>query len=175
LANSFRLLFAAIVFPILHYAERWKGYAGLFNQRHPGEVKKSLLLLFCTHAAIIALCWGWLDKPYIAVTSILMWGVGDTFAALVGKRFGKHHVHLPLTDPKKTWEGSAAMMITAFAAGLIALLIASPLEWHICLAYAAVAAPVAAYTELISHGGNDTVTVPTGTALILILLSTIIR
>ena len=164
------LLFAAVVYPILHFAERWKGYAGLFNQRHPGEVKKSLLLLFCTHAALIALCWGWLDKPYLAVTSILMWGVGDTAAALIGKRFGRHHVHLPLADARKTWEGSAAMMITAFTAGWIALLMTSPLEWYLCLACSAIAAPVAAYVELISHGGNDTVTVPVATTLILSLL-----
>ena len=159
------------MYPILHCAERWKGYTDLFSQRHPGEVKKSLLLLFCTHAALIALCWGWLDKPYIAVTSILMWGVGDTAAALVGKRFGKHHVHLPFADSQKTWEGSTAMMVTAFAAGLISMLVTSPLKWYTCIAYAAIAAPVAAYVELISHGGNDTVAVPTGAALILSLLS----
>jgi len=161
------LAFAAVVYPILHCAERWKGYAGLFNQRHPGEVKKSLLLLFITHAVLIALCWGWLEKPYIAVTSILMWGVGDTAAALIGKRFGKHHVRLPFADSRKTWEGSAAMLLTAFIAGFVAMLITAPLTWYACLAYAAIAAPVAAYAELISHGGNDTVTVPCAVALCL--------
>jgi len=169
------LAFAAVVYPILHFAERWKGYTDLFNQRHPGEVKKSLLLLFCTHATLIALCWGWLDRPYITVTSILMWGVGDTAAALIGKRFGKHHVRLPLADSQKTWEGSAAMTVTAFAAGLISMLLTSPLQWYVCLAFAAIAAPVAAYVELISHGGNDTVTVPAGAALILSLLSAILK
>jgi len=165
------LLFAAVVYPILHYAERWKGYAGLFNQRHPGEVKKSLLLLFCTHAVLIALCWGWLDKPYIAVTAILMWGVGDTAAALIGKRFGKHHVHLPLADTKKTWEGSLAMTLSAFVTGFLALLMVSPLSWYTCLMHAAITAPITAYTELISHGGNDTITVPAAGALILAFLT----
>ena len=165
------LVFAAVVYPILRYAERWKGYSALFNQRHPGEVKTSLLLLFCTHAALIAVCWGWLGKAYITVTAILMWGVGDTAAALIGKHFGRHHVHLPLADSRKTWEGSAAMMVTAFAAGFISMLVTSPLEWYICPAFAAVAAPVAAYVELISQGGNDTVTVPAATAFILSVLS----
>lgn len=169
------LIFAIAVYPILHYAERWKGYAGLFNQRHPGEVKKSLLLLFITHAALIALCWGWMDKPYIAVTAILMWGVGDTAAALIGKRFGKHHVHLPLADPLKTWEGSAAMLLAAFAAGFSAMLIVSPLNWDTCLIFALAAAPVAAYVELISHGGNDTVTVPAAVAAFLSLLGMILK
>ncbi len=169
------LVFAAVVYPVLHYAERWKGYAGLFNQRYPGEVKKSLLLLFITHAVLIALCWGWLQKPYIAVAAILMWGVGDTAAALIGKRFGKHHVHLPLADPQKTWEGSIAMLMAAFTAGFCAMLMASPLRWYTCLILAAVAAPVAAYVELISHGGNDTVTVPAAVALFLSLLSLLLK
>lgn len=165
------LSFAAIVYPILHHAERWKGYAGLFNQRHPGEVKKSLLLLFCSHAVLIALCWGWLDKPHIAVTAILMWGVGDTAAALIGQRFGKRHIHLPLADSRKTWEGSAAMMISALGVGLVSMLIVSPLPWLLCLVHAAIAAPLAAYVELISHNGNDTVTVPAAVALALAILS----
>ena len=63
------------------------------------------------------------------------------------------------------------MMITAFTTGFIALLLLSPLEWYICLGYAAIAALTAAYVELISHGGNDTVTVPAATALILFVLS----
>ena len=44
------LAFAAIVYPILRAAEGWKGYDRLFTQRHTGEVKVSLLLLFCSHA-----------------------------------------------------------------------------------------------------------------------------
>ena len=107
------------------------------------------------------------------MTSILMWGVGDTAAALIGKRFGRRHVHLPLADSQKTWEGSSAMMITAFAAGLISLLITSTLEWYICIAYAAIAAPVAAYVELISHGGNDTVSVPAAVSVMLVLIGLI--
>lgn len=134
-------------------------------------MKTSLLLLFCTHAALITLCWGWLGKAYIPVTAILMWGVGDTSAALIGKYFGRHHVRLPLADSRKTWEGSASMMVTAFAAGFISMLITLPLEWYICLAFAAVAVPVAGYVELISRGGNDTVTVPAATAFILSVLS----
>ena len=165
------VVFAAIVYPILSYAERWQGYAHLFNQRHPGEVKASLLLLFLSHAALIALCWGWLGKPWIAVTAILTWGVGDTAAALVGKRYGKHHVQLPLADHRKTWEGSAAMLLFAFATAFLAMLITAPLAWTLCLLFAALAAPMAAYVELISHGGNDTVTVASAVAAVLALLS----
>jgi len=168
------LVFAAIVYPLLHLAEGWQGYGRLFNQRRKGEVKASLLLLFCTHAGLIALCWGWMNRPYIAVTAILAWGTGDAAAALVGKRYGRHHVHLPLADGRKTWEGSGAMAATAFAVSLVAMLVTSPLSWPLCLLYAAVAAPVAAWVELITHGGYDTLTVPAATAAVLAALGLLV-
>lgn len=49
------LIFALAVYPILQYFEKWNGYNDLFFQRHPGEVKHSLMLLFGTHALLIAL------------------------------------------------------------------------------------------------------------------------
>mgnify|MGYP007025225232 CR=1 FL=1 len=54
--------------------ERWQGYGGLFVQKAPGEIKKSLLLLFLTDAALVALCWGGFSLPWVAVSAILMWG-----------------------------------------------------------------------------------------------------
>lgn len=63
------------------------------------------------------------------------------------------------------------MAATAFTVGFCTLLFCSPFTPAVCLAYAAVLAPVAAYTELISHGGNDTVSVPVAVALFLGLLS----
>ena len=67
-------LFAAIVHPILCLCQRWKGYDDLFVQKAPGEIKKSLLLLFLSDAALVALCWGGFDLPWVAVAGILMWG-----------------------------------------------------------------------------------------------------
>ncbi len=78
------VLFAVIIYPVLHFLQKWKGYAHLFAQKEPGEVKKSLMILFLTDAVLVAVCWGIFDLPYIAVTAILMWGTGDGTAALVG-------------------------------------------------------------------------------------------
>lgn len=80
-------------------------------------------------------------------------------------------MNLPLADHRKTWEGSAAMLATALVTGFVAMLLTTPLSWPMCLFYAAVAAPVAAYVELISHGGNDTVTVASAVAVVLGLIS----
>ncbi len=164
------VLFAVIVYPILHLAQSWRGYDQLFVQKKPGEIKRSLMLLFLTDAALAAVCWGLFDLPYIAVTAILMWGTGDGAAGLVGQRFGKHHVALPFADRKKTWEGSGAMMGVSAAVGFVSLLVLTEIPWYLCLLFALVTAVFGAYTELVSRGGDDTLTVPVVNAIVLLAL-----
>ena len=163
-------LFAAIVYPILHLFQSWRGYDQLFAQKKPGEVKNSLLLLFLTDAALVAVCWGLFDLPYIAVTAILMWGAGDGAAALMGKRFGKHHAALPFADPKKTWEGSGSMAVLSTIVGFVTMSVMTANPWYLCLLSAAVTSLFGAYTELISRSGSDTATVPVINAAILLAL-----
>ena len=164
------VLFAAVAYPLLHLSQRWKGYGRLFVQKKPGEVKNSLLLLFLTDAALVAVCWGAFELPYIAAAAILMWGTGDGAAALVGKRFGKHHAALPFADPKKTWEGSVSMAVVSTLIGTITVLIMTANPWYLCLLSAAVTSVFGAYTELVTRNGNDTVTVPVINAAVLLAL-----
>lgn len=154
------LLFIAIVYPALGLLESFQGYSALLTERRPGEIKKSLVLLFAMEAAMIALCWGGFGQPYIAVTGILAWGVGDGAAALVGKRFGRHRNHLPLADGHKTWEGTAAMLVASFAVTFCALAGFGVFPVGKSLLAAAIVAPLAAWMEMITHNGYDTVTVP---------------
>ena len=166
-ASISALLFAAVVYPLLCLVEKYEWYGRLFVQKAPGEVKKSLLLLFIMYAALTAICWGLLDERFIGMTAVLMWGVGDAAAALIGRRFGRHPATLPLADTHKTFEGSAAMMVFAFAAGVVGLLLTGEYPVGRCVLYPLIAAPVAAYTELITKNGDDTVTVPVATAIAL--------
>ena len=169
-ASLTALLFAAAVYPILCALEGQPWFGGLFVQKGPGEVKKSLLLLFIMHAALVAVCWGGFGLPWVAAASILMWGTGDGAAALAGHRFGKHHVTLSLADPKKTWEGSAAMAGVSALVGSASILVMTNMPWYQCLLFALAAAIAGAYTELISKGGSDTVTVPVVNASVLLAL-----
>lgn len=154
------VLFAVIVYPILKLAEHWRGYGNLFYQRKTGEVKKSLLILFLTDAVLVAITWGIFDLPFVAVTAIFMWGCGDGAAALTGKRFGKHHVKIKWADERKTWEGSAGMFLTSTVVGVVCMLLLTSLPWYQYLLMAVVTSVFGAYTELITHNGNDTATVP---------------
>ena len=162
-------LFAVIVYPVLHICQRWKGYDRLFVQKKQGEVKNSLLLLFLTDAALVAVCWGLFDLPYIAVAAILMWGSGDGAAALIGKRFGKHRTALKFADPGKTWEGSGSMAVVSTAVGTVTMFIMTAMPWYLCLLGAAIASLFGAYTELITRDGNDTLTVPVINSIVLLL------
>ncbi len=96
------LIIAAVVYPLLAAAENMPWYSTLFVQKSPGEVKRSLLMLFFMFAAVIAAAWGIFGKPYAAVSSILMWGSGDAAAALIGIPFGKHKIICRGTDGKKS-------------------------------------------------------------------------
>lgn len=152
-------LFGAAAWPILALGERLPQYSDIFVQRRTHEVRRSLLILFWGDATIVAWCWGVCARPQVAVAAILMWGFGDAAAALVGKRFGKHHVSLPLADPKKTWEGSTAMFVTSALVGTLLM------GFHPAVFAAAI---VGALVELITHGGYDTVTVPLANMLVLL-------
>ncbi len=161
---------AAVIYPLLTAAEHEAWYPRLLVEKKPGEIKKSMLMLFLMFAALIAVCWGVFGKPYLAATAILMWGTGDAAAALVGVPFGKHKVRSKLTDGKKSWEGSAAMFIVSLTAGAGMLTLAQGLALPRALPMSFAAALLGTATELFSPSENDTVTVPTAVAAALLLL-----
>ena len=139
LAASFALvLFAAVVYPILAAAEKINGFSNLLTEKRQGEIKKSLLLLFLSDAVIVAVMWGIFGLKYGAMAAILMWGIGDAAAALVGKRFGRHKIHIKFADPNKSWEGTGAMFLASFLLGSAVMIVVSGEPWYYCVAVSAV-------------------------------------
>ena len=165
------VIIAAVIYPLLMAAEHERWYPRLFVEKKPGEIKKSMLMLFLMFAALIAVCWGVFGKPQLAATAILMWGTGDAAAALVGIPFGKHKVKSKLTDGKKSWEGSTAMLIVSLMAGTGMLTLAQGMSVLHALPILFIAALLGTATELFSPSEYDTVTVPTVIAAALLLLN----
>lgn len=163
------LLCIALIYPLLTLAERWNRYQDMMVEKSPGEVKRSMLQMFLPQAAILALSWGALGKPYIAIASAVTWGLGDTAAAWVGRRFGRHAVRLKWADGKKTWEGTLANAVVSLIACAAVLLLRSPLPWRLCLPAALGTAVLSAFVELFSRRGIDTVTLPVTVCLFLCL------
>lgn len=154
------VLIALAIYPILAFAERFEWYSDLFTEKKPGEIKKSLLLLFFTIALITAAAWGMLDRQKLAVAVILMWGVGDASAALVGIPFGKHRISWRLTDGRKSVEGSLAMLAASMGTGLICFMAFGHPITMIDVLKLFVMAALGSLAELFSKEGNDTVFVP---------------
>ncbi len=164
------ILIAVALYPVLALLERATWYEKLLVQKTPGEIKRSLLLLFFMFAVLISVAWGLFDQPHLAAAAIIMWGTGDAAAALVGVPFGRHKVRSRFTDGKKSWEGSIAMLTVSFLSGLIILLFAQKLALPQALLLAAVGALLGTAAELFSPSEYDTVTVPVVIVSVLLLL-----
>ena len=160
------VLAAAVIYPVLRLLEPYPWFARFFVQKSSHEIRRSLIMLFGMYAVLAAVAWGIFGKPALCMAAVLMWGTGDAAAALVGIPFGRHKIRWRLTDGKKSWEGSAAMLLVCAAAGAAVLLHGgmSPVQAAVMVPAGAAAGTL---TELVSPSEIDTVTVP---AVILAML-----
>ena len=164
------VLIAVLVYPLLAMFENEDWYGRLFVQKSPGEIKISLLKLFLMFAAVITVAWGIFGKPQVAAAAILMWGVGDAAAALVGIPYGRHKVMFRPVCGKKSWEGTLADFAAAFLIGSALLSIHYKYDPGTTLTSALIGAVVGAGVELVSDSEWDTVTVPVAILAVLLLL-----
>ncbi len=161
------LVSAAVIYPILCLCENRAWYGKLMVQKSPGEVKRSMLMIFSVIAAVVGLAWGVGKQQHLAAAAIMMWGCGDAAAALVGIPWGRHKVHSRWTDGKKSWEGTLAMAAVSFLSGISVLLWQhTPVPQALYMA--GLGAVLGSATELFSHSEYDTVTVPLVIVLVLL-------
>ena len=115
--------------------------------------------------------WGVFHDLNAAAAAILMWGVGDAAAALVGIPFGKHKVNFRPVNGKKSWEGSLAMFTAAALVGIVILCLCSGSFTGTSILCVLLMALAGTTAELLSPSEWDTVTVPvTMLAVALVLL-----
>ena len=160
LAAVFVGLLALAFFGAFSLLGRLPGFPEFINERRAGELRVSMALALSMVVLCIALCWGWLEDKLLALAALYAWGVGDGCAALIGKAFGRHKISWKRSDGKKSWEGSIAMALTASLAVFIILRIRGGLPVWACAVTAAAAGTAAAFAELCSKNGTDTVTCP---------------
>ena len=170
MAAALIAVFALVLYPILTLASRIPGFTKFTTQRKEGEFISSMILALATMAASISICWGIFGDRYLVLACVYAWGVGDAFAALIGKQFGKHKTNLPFADPRKSWEGSAAMFLSAVFSVLTVLMVRGGLGFGACLLIALPAAAATTYVELITKDGLDTITCPTVAMAVIIPL-----
>lgn len=170
ISAGFALFLIALIYPLLALAGRIPAFSSFVNERKQGEFKSSMALALSVVAFSISICWGLFGEKLLVLACVYAWGVGDAFAALIGKQFGRHKVTLPFADPRKSVEGSAAMFLTSALSVLVILLIRGGIGFGPCLLIALAAAAVTAFVELCTKGGMDTVTCPTAAMVVVLPL-----
>ena len=161
----------ALLFPVLLLIGKIPGFSSFVNERKKGEFLSSMVLALGVMALSITVGWGVFNDRYIVLASVYAWGVGDGFAALVGKRFGKHKITWKFVDNKKSYEGSIAMLLTSALAVFVVLLIRGGINPVFCLLISLVAATASTFVELCSKGGIDTITCPAVSMAIILPLT----
>jgi len=158
------------IYPLLSLAERIPMFSAFVNERKGGEFKHSLLLAFSMLAVCNTVCWGLLGDKYLGIACMYAWGVGDAFAALIGKRFGKHRITWKHADHHKSLEGSAAMFITSAIAVACVLLSHNHLSLAAYVVIPVAGAATATVVEMVSKDGYDTVLCPAAAMTVMIPL-----
>lgn len=171
LAALLAVILEILIYPILAWFERFQNYSSITTERKKGEFKHSLILAFTMLAVCIAVCWGWREDKILVLACMYAWGVGDAFAALIGKAFGKHRIRWRLADNRKSWEGSAAMFVSSVLTVLTVLLCRGGLSPAGYLVIPIVTGTVCALVELVTPNGMDTVTCPTSAMLVILPLT----
>ena len=160
------IIFEIIVFPILMVVEHIKNFSEFTTERKKGELKNSLLLVFTMFAFVISVCWGLFDDKILVIASILAWGIGDAFAALIGKKFGKHKIKDKFTDGKKSYEGTISMFVSSFVTVTVVMTLHGGLSKAGYIIIPLVTAAISAVAELYSKNGMDTVICPVAAMIV---------
>ena len=160
-----------LLLPILTFAGKIPGFSSFVNERKKGEFTSSMVLALSVMLLTITVGWGIFEDKFLVLASVYAWGVGDAFAALIGKRFGTHKIKWKFVDNKKSYEGSIAMIVTSTISVFIVLLVRGGIHPVFALLIAFVASLTSTFVELCSKNGIDTITCPSvAMALIVPLL-----
>ena len=171
MAAVFAASLIVILFPALSVAGRIPLFSAFVNERKKGEFKSSMVLAVGMMVFSVTVCWGLFADRYLVLASVYAWGIGDGFAALIGKRFGKHKIRWKLADSKKSVEGSLAMFFCALASVFTVLLIRGGIGVVMCFVIALLAAIVSTIAEMCAKDGWDTVLCPVSAMIIILPLT----
>ena len=168
MASGFAVILIIILYPFLSLVEKIPAFSEFLNQRRDGEIKNSMVLAVSMMALSTFVCWGIFGDRFFVLACVYAWGVGDAFAALFGKRFGKHKIKLPFADKNKSIEGTAAMFTTSAVSVFTVLMIRGGMGIFECAVTAILAAAASAYVELCTKNGYDTFTCPAAAMAIIL-------
>lgn len=166
----FGFVIVGIAYPVFAILGRTESFSAFITERKKGEFCSSLVIAFVMLALCNAICWGWLGDRYFGVACMYAWGIGDGFAALIGKQFGRHKIRLKYADHKKSAEGSIAMFVTSSIAVVTVLLLYGNVGALACIVVGMTGAGAATVVEMYTRDGKDTMTCPLAAMAVMIPL-----
>jgi len=104
----------------------------------------------------------------VAVLSIIVLSVGDSFSTLFGVHWGKHKTRI---NPDKSWEGTMAGLVASFVACLFYLIYVNPSLLAANILMAIVAASVGMFMEVMPFKINDNLLMPFSVGIVIWLIS----
>jgi len=122
------------------------------------------------------------DRVPIAAAAVMAMTLGDAFASIIGRRWGKHTY--TVFGHTRSWEGTAAMAVTslvgiALTLSLLPGSVLSPnsvvMSGSEVIVLSLVGAAAAAVFEALSPAGIDNLSVPLLTGLVMVLLSSLLQ
>lgn len=171
----FGFVIVIVAYPILALLGSLPSFSSFVNERKAGEFKTSLVLAFAMLAICNSICWGWLHDRYFGLACMYAWGIGDGFAALIGKRYGKHQIKFKYADHHKTIEGSLGMLITSMIAVLTVLLVHGHATFETCLIVSFFGSLASTIMEMCTPNGMDTITCPAIAMVVMIPLMVLLN
>ncbi len=122
------------------------------------------------------------DRLYFPICGILIMIISDTFASVVGKKYGKIVISIAYTGTQRTLEGSLTFFVSAFLLCFSAFYFFGffnpnnqiALTLNLVLAFAVLTALIGTLVELLSPSTIDDLTVPIATTIVIYLLAYLI-
>ncbi len=116
---------------------------------------------------------------YFPICGILIMIISDTFASIIGKKYGRIRLALSYTGSQRTLEGSLVFLISAFLLcfsafyffGLFNPISQRILSMELVVVYSLVTALVSTVIELLSPSTLDDLTVPIASTMVIFSLS----
>jgi len=134
-----------------------------FDRKGEGpDLRKQLVFVIVNYALLILIFRGFggeTDK-YHAIVGVLMWGVGDAFAAIIGTCLGENKFKHFIFDNKKTYEGTYAFFVSGFIINVFIFILFGKIPLFYSLLFALILAFIGAFIEAVSKKGLDNFVLP---------------
>ncbi len=180
-SGNFYPVLLGVIFVFINGLSKYFGLLHILHDRNEKEVKDGLVsgygpVLLPVAFVFLALCL-WDSHIWVLRTSVLIAGIADSLASLVGSSLGKVHIE-NLTKARKTVEGSLTMFGVSFSLIVACLfvfrdffgdgLVSAP--WFQLLALALLLALIATAVEALSSYGVDNFLIPVAVSYVLYII-----